>query len=155
MGPLSGQRVRRQNCAVVAWHSMSQQLWRQRAKVPSGDVLCVMVPGANLLTDVCLQQNIMGRLVEKSSIIGSRLQPNGWLWVKLKTEAQALKMWKRLNGARVMQGQYTLNVMLTKDSEWPPVPGFLVQAGEGPTCNREDPYWKKQVNHERNMAPAA
>ena len=114
---------------------LGPMLWRlRRGELPeAGSVLIVIndCPSELAVEDPSqsvLFQNIMTRIRHKAEIVGCKVV-NGWLWVRVATEKQATRCWKRLHCANVLEGQITLQCKIVKDADWPP--GHLPIKGDG------------------------
>ena len=112
---------------------LGPMLWRlQRGKLPDAGSVLIVIPDCSSELAVedpsQLFQNIMTRIRDKAEIVGCKVV-NGWLWVRVATEKQATRCWKRLHCANVLEGQITLQCKIVNDADWPP--GHLPIKGDG------------------------
>ena len=78
-----------------------------------------------------LLDNVLDRVRERANMICWTVLNNGWLWVKVTTEAAAQRAFKRIDNQRVLGGWYLLKAQLTEDRDWHGAPGVVPQGGFG------------------------
>ena len=93
--------------------------------------------------------NVLDRFAERGRIISYLVGTNGWLWVKMATVEQAVRVTKRLDGAAIMQGTVKLAAQHSSAVDWPT---DLVPVGVMPTPEAEE--WNRPRGRSAQAAHA-
>ena len=71
------------------------------------------------VSDSKLLLNVVGRVRERASILSYFVCGSGWLWVKVGTEVQAKRAYRRLDGVTVLGGAHVIRCQMTAPRDWP------------------------------------